>query len=155
VTKIFRRSLLCLLAILAALTVGASPSFAATSSWTISRLHDVVYASNSSRTVTFQVPQTSLPASPVITSTIVTVRPYSNGFTDDTIHICFQRQLEYTDYACYPDFKITDLTTVTIPTFNGQNAKGTVSVRQTLTGGTYPATSGGTTQDSVTVNYQY
>lgn len=146
--------MLSLIAVLAALTLGASPSFAATSSWTISKVHGTVYASGLWSTLFFQKPQTSLPPSPVITSTVVTVRPYSNGFTTDTVRVCYQRQYEYTDYACYPDFNITSATTFTINTFNGQSAKGTVSVRQTLTGGTYPA-SGGTTQDSVTVNYQY
>jgi hypothetical protein len=53
-----------------------------------------------------------------------------------------------------PNPVITSASTVTIPTFNGESAKGTVSVRHSLTGGTYPAT-GGTTQDSVTLNYQY
>jgi hypothetical protein len=141
-------------AMLAALLLGASPSFAATSYWTISKTHVTVWANGNYGQNTFQKAQTSLPPSPVITSTVVTVTPYSNGFTTDTVQICYWLQYTSTDYICYANFNITSTTTRTISSFNGQSAKGTVVVRHYLTGGTYPAY-GGTAQDSVTVNYQY
>lgn len=150
---VIKRCVAVLSACLLTLVAWASPSMAATSSWTLSKVHGTIYGSGSYSTLWFQVAQTSLPTNPLITSTTVTVTPYSNGFTTDTVHICYQQPLTTTDYACYPDFNITATTTVTISTFNGQSAKGTVSVRQKLVGGTYPASS--LTKDTVTVNYQY
>ena len=154
VRRILVAGLVGLSAVVGAMSLAASPSYAATSSWTIAKTHGTVVENGLWSTLSFQKAQTSLPANPLITSTVVTVRPYANGFTTDTVHICYTRQFDLNEFACYPDFTITGALTVTIPTFNGQSAKGTVSVRQTLSGGAYPA-SGGTTQDSVTVNYQY
>lgn len=149
-----RRSLLGALVATIVLLLGASPSYAATDSWTMSRTHGTIYFDGGWSTGYYQVPQTTLPANPVITGTEVTVTPYSNGFAADTVTICYGQQYSTSDFVCLPDFTVTATTTVTTDLFNGQNAKGWITVRHTLTGGTYPAF-GAPAQDTVTVNYSY
>ncbi len=149
-----RRALLGVVVATVALLLGASPSYAATGTWAISQNHGTVYVDGDWSRAYFQRPQTTLPANPVITSTVVALTPYANGFATDTITICYQQQYSLTDFACLADFQLTGPTTMTTNLFNGQNAKGTITVRHTLTGGTYPAF-GTSAQDTVTVNYTY
>ncbi|MGW0586413.1 hypothetical protein [Streptosporangium sp. NPDC002607] len=70
-----------------------------------------------------------------------------------------KRRLRYqqpdttTDYKCTGPFDLSSSLGLWVHSFNGLDPKGTITVKHTLHGGTYPA--GGGAQDRVTVNYQY
>ncbi|MBB2915499.1 hypothetical protein FHS43_006820 [Streptosporangium becharense] len=132
----------------------ALPASAATGSWTVSKTHYTIYFDGGYATMLFNKPVTSLPNNGQITSTTVQVAPYTNGRTTETITICYQKLYTATDYLCTTPVSITGNTTFSVSAFNGLDPKGTVTVRHTLSGGTYPATGVGV-QDTVTVNYQY
>ncbi|WP_407566937.1 hypothetical protein [Polymorphospora sp. A560] len=66
----------------------------------------------------------------------------------------YRQQYGTSDWACTAPQDITTATTIPVSLFNGQSARGAVHVRHTLYGGTYPTT-GGSVQDTVTVNYSY
>lgn len=148
------RAVLVLTGLAAVLAPTASPATAATSAWTISHTHFSIYFDGGYATLYFTQPQTQLPNNAPITGTSVQVTPYTNGRTTELVQVCYRQQFSDLDYACTAAQAITGATTIPTSLFNGQNARGTITVKHTLTGGTYPAT-GGTAQDTVTVNYQY
>ena len=131
----------------------ASPAFSATGMWTADRLHYTIYASGGTgETIHYQ--STTYPVNSLITSTSVLVRPYTNGATTETIRICYQQYGTTNRTPCTSELLLTGATTYPLSTFNGLSPKGAITVRHTLTGGTYPAIPGGV-QDTVTVNYSY
>lgn len=95
-----------------------------------------------------------MPNGTAITATSVQVTPYTNGRSSELVQVCYRKQYSDIDYLCTAQQAITGTTTIPIAIFNGESARGTVAVKHTLFGGTYPAT-GGTAQDTVTVNYTY
>ena len=153
--RIVRSAAATLVATLATwLAFGAAPAHAATGSWVENQTHYNIYFDGGWATMYFSKPPTSLPLNGLITSTTIVVRPYSNGNTSETIRICYQQVYSSTDYLCWDAGTITGSTTYTPTLFNGLNARGKITIRHTLVGGTYPATGVGV-QDGVTVTYQY
>ncbi|MEV0730718.1 hypothetical protein [Polymorphospora sp. NPDC050346] len=134
--------------------VAAAPASAATGSWTESRSKYNIYFDGGYATMYFSKPQSQVPNNTSITGTTVYVTPYTNGRTTETITICYRQQYGTSDWACTAPQDITTATTIPVSLFNGQSARGAVHVRHTLYGGTYPTT-GGSAQDTVTVNYSY
>ncbi|GAA3086178.1 hypothetical protein [Streptosporangium carneum] len=154
--RIRRLSAAAILAVALGVTTlaGATPASAATGSWTVNRTHYTIYFDGGYATTLFSKQTSTLPNNGQITSTTVQVTPYPNGRTSETVNICYQQLYSTTDYRCTGLLSITGGTTISVPDFNGLDPKGTVTVRHTLYGGTYPATALGA-QDTVTVNYQY
>ncbi|WP_229402151.1 hypothetical protein [Micromonospora okii] len=139
----------------ASAAVAPSPASAATGSWTVSQSKYNIYLDGGYATMYFsKSPQSAVPSNALITGTSVLVTPYPNGRTSETVRVCYRQQYSTTEILCTEPQEITGATTITLSQFNGQSARGSVTVRHTLYGGTYPAT-GGTAQDTVTVSYQY
>lgn len=152
--KTLARGIAAAAAIAASVGLAALPAAAATpGSWSVSKTHYNIYSDGGFASNTFYKPQTQLPSGGTITSTSYRVTPYNNGNTADAVKLCYQKQYTTTDFLCL-DIAVTGTATVATNVFNGLDPKGTLVVTHTLTGGTYPA-SGGTAQDTVTVNYQY
>jgi hypothetical protein len=144
-----------LVSAVASVAVVSSPASAATDSWTVSRSKYTIYFDGGYATMYFaKSPQSTVPSNALITGTSVHVTPYNNGRTRETVRVCYQRQYSSTDYLCNEPQDIFGSTTISLSLFNGQSARGSVTVTHTLYGGTYPVT-GGTAQDTVTVSYQY
>ena len=142
------------LALIITATLAASPASAvSTSSWTESVTHYTTYVDGGYVRSAFAMPPSSVPATAKITKTSWAVAPYTNGYTADTVTLCYQQVYTSTDYRCL-DIAVTNGTTMSTTLFNGLSPKGIFMIKHTLFGGTYPAT-GGTAQDTVRVDYQY
>jgi hypothetical protein len=90
-------------------------------------------------------------STPSISGIAYTWNPYPNGNTSEIVQLCYKRPNAANDLGCA---YVTDARSGNVSTFNNESAKGTVTLRHTLTGGTYAATPSGVS-DTVTVNYVY
>lgn len=132
----------------------AAPASAVTAaSWTVSLTPATIYADGNYARSLFNKPPTSIPSTGVITKTSFSVASYTNGYTTDTVTLCYQQVYTDTDYRCI-DIATTGGATVTTPVFNGLSPRGTIVIKHVLTGGNYPTT-GTTGQDTVKTDYQY
>jgi hypothetical protein len=71
--------------------------------------------------------------------------------TVETVLLCYRRPNAANDLGCAD---VTAGRSGNVSMFNSESAKGTITLRHTLTGGTYAATPSGVS-DTVTVNYVY
>lgn len=123
----------------------------AQSNWTRAATHYTIYTAGTYATMYFS--QSGLPSSNSITSVTVTVNPYPNGNTGETIQICYAHPYSSTYGYCQSQFITGPQTFVYSTQFDGLNARGTFYVRHTLVDGTFPAYPN-SVQDIVSVDYQ-
>lgn len=148
-----KRYMLCLVSCL--VLAGSAYAQVSFSSWTKTILHNTVYATNTTASMTFSTTTFTPPlpplSTPLITGIVYTWRPYPNGNNSETVFICYRRLYATNDLGCV---NVSTIRSGTLHNFDNENAKGTVFVRHTLVGGTYPATASGVS-DTITVNYSY
>lgn len=96
-----------------------------------------------------QVPRNG---SATITSVAWDWHEYTNGFTTQTVEICYMQEYQYSEYLC---IGVSENPTYFTNAFNGLNARATFVMRITLFGGTYPAHAAGKDADTIRVYYEY
>ncbi|WP_271222350.1 hypothetical protein [Streptosporangium carneum] len=131
--------------------VVALPASAATGSWTVYQPQGTITSDGGSAITYFS--KATTPSTGQITGTTLLVQPYSNGRTSETVDVCYQEPGTATDYRCAGPFSFSSSMGIWLHSFDGLDPKGTITVKHTLHGGTYPAA--GTGVDRVTVDYQY
>lgn len=149
----FRRLLSTLFgAALIASTIVALPASAATTgSWTVYQPHGTITSDGGDAITYFS--NASTPSNGQITRTLLLVQPYYNGRVAETVDFCYQEPGTTIDYKCTGAFDLNSSLGLWVYTFSGLDPRGTITVKHTLHGGTYPTSSG--SQDRVTVNYEY
>lgn len=136
---------------IAACVLLASSAYAIDAAWTKTLLHYTVYGSGTSATTTFTPPTTVPSSTTSITSVTYAWNPYPNGNTSELVLLCYTQPYGTNVYRCVD---VTANRTRTLNDFNTLSARGSFSLKHTLTGGTYPATASGVS-DTVTVNYSF
>jgi Flagellar protein FlhE len=127
----------------------ALPAYASASTWTETAHPGTIYLDGFYTTEFFHPPVTTPSTTTSITSVGYNWMRFTNGNAADDVVMCYQQRFSSTDHRCTG---ILATQTGATSLFNGLSAKGSFTLRHTLTGGTYPAF-GTSLTDTVTVNY--
>ncbi|MDR2837423.1 MAG: hypothetical protein LBV49_02455 [Azonexus sp.] len=127
----------------------------ATNPWTKTVAHSPIYSgAPGANYATMAFTPSGIAAGRTIAKVEFLWNPYPNGNTQEDVQICF------TNYPggaldCNPVPLPASTAGIITPTnaYNGKDARSTISIRHTLTGGTYPANAAGVS-DTVWITWQ-